>query len=65
MEVLFHFRHAIELIRLEGTPALETMQSEMDSAYLDLTILLRLVISLSDNFKSHDPSCGHDLYAVT
>ena len=35
MEVLFHCRHAIELIRLEGTPALERMQSEMDSAYLD------------------------------
>ena len=43
----FYCRCAIELIRLEGAPALERMQTEMDSAFLDLTIILRLAICVT------------------
>ena len=36
-------RAAIETIQREGVPALEQMQRDQDSLYLDLTIILRWV----------------------
>ena len=44
-------RAAIESIQREGVPALERMQRDLDTLYLDLTIILRWVYFLTSYYN--------------